>query len=119
MDSRLFEIDPYAGVSYGLYKSYKGSDASFEDFLVHYDSSAANKGDSSWLTDMMSQSISDQLNTPEVWQAMSALGVHMNTSNSFLFFDAQVSALKLQLFEAFNQRKPHKETASLLQSVML
>ena len=41
MDNRLFQIDPYAGISYGLYNSIKGDKGSFEDFFFFYDSSRA------------------------------------------------------------------------------
>jgi len=53
MDSRLFQIDPYAGISYGLYNSLKGDKGSFEDFLLHYDSTGANKEDNTWLTKLV------------------------------------------------------------------
>jgi len=40
-----FMIDPMAASSYGLYNSLKGEEGSFVDFLLSYDSKAANDND--------------------------------------------------------------------------
>lgn len=122
MDNRLFQIDPYAGISYGLYNSVKGNKGSFEDFLLHYDSTGANKDDSSWLTKLVKEDTSNALNSPEVWQAMNTLGINgadiMGSVSSSDFFDTQVSTLKMQLMEAFSKRSDYKEMKPLLDQLM-
>lgn len=122
MDNRLFQIDPYAGISYGLYNSLKGEKGSFEDFLLHYDSTGANKEDSSWLTKLIKEDTNKALSSPEVWEAMNLLGVNglslassVDTSD---FFDTQVSALKLQLMDAFSKRSDFKEMKPLLDQLL-
>lgn len=122
MDNRLFQIDPYAGISYGLYNSVKGDKGSFEDFLLHYDSTGANKEDSSWFTKLVREDTSNALNAPEVWQAMNTLGMSgvdmMGTVSSSDFFDTQVSALKLQLMEAFSKRDDYEKMKPLLKQLL-
>lgn len=123
MDNRLFQIDPYAGISYGLYNSLKGGKGSFEDFLLHYDSSGANKEDSSWLTKLVKEDTSNALSSPEVWEAMNVLGVNgldlVNSIGTSDFFDTQVGALKLQLLEAFSKRSDfNKEMKPLLKQLL-
>lgn len=122
MDSRLFEMDPYAGISYGLYNSLKGDKGSFEDFLLHYDSTAANKEDSSWLTDLVKDDTNKALTSPAVWEAMNVLGVNgldlLSTASSSDFFDTQVSALKFQLLEGFSKRSDFKEMQPILQQLL-
>lgn len=120
MDNRLFEIDPYAGVSYGLYNSIKGSDGSFEDFLLHYDSTGASEGDNSWLTRLITQKTTNALTSPQVWEAMSTLGVSgLDFGNESTFFDSQVFALKMQLMEAFSQRDDYDQMKPLLQQLLV
>lgn len=119
MDNRLFQIDPYAGISYGLYNSLKGEKGSFEDFLLHYDSTGANEGDSSWLTKLITEDTTNALNSPEVWEAMNTLGISgLNFMGSSDYFDTQVSALKLQLMQAFSQREDYEEMKPLLEQLM-
>jgi len=119
MDSQLFQIDPYAGVSYGLYNSLKGKDASFEDFLLHYDSKGASEGDNAWLTHIMTQDSMNALSSPAVWEAMNTLGVGgLNFSSSTDFFDTQVYAAKMQLMEAFSKRDDYEAMKPLLTQLM-
>lgn len=119
MESRLFELDPYAGIGYGLYNSIKGEEGSFEDFLLHYDSTKANDGDNSWLTHLITQDTLSTLSSPEVWEAMNTLGIGgLDFGSSSTFFDSQVFALKMQLFEAFSQRDDYKEMEPLLKQLL-
>lgn len=122
MDNRLFQIDPYAGISYGLYNSLKGEKGSFEDFLLHYDSTGANNDDSSWLTKLIKEDTTNALSSPEVWEAMNTLGVNgvdlLGVGSSSDFFDTQVSGLKLQLMQAFSKRDDYKEMKPLLDQLM-
>lgn len=122
MDNRLFQIDPYAGISYGLYNSLKGEKGSFEDFLLHYDSTGANNDDSSWLTKLIKEDTANALSSPEVWEAMNVLGINgldlMSGVTSSDFFDTQASALKMQLMEAFSKRSDYKEMKPLLEQLM-
>jgi len=122
MDNRLFQIDPYAGISYGLYNSLKGEKGSFEDFLLHYDSTGANNEDSSWLTKLIKEDTTNALTSPEVWEAMNILGVNgadlLGVGSSSDFFDTQVSGLKLQLMQAFSKRDDYKEMKPLLDQLL-
>ncbi len=122
MDNRLFQIDPYAGVSYGLYNSLKGEEGSFEDFLLHYDSVGANEGDSSWLTKLIKEDTANALSSPEVLEAMNVLGINgldlMSGVTSSDFFDTQASALKYQLLQAFSKREDYEEMKPLLEQLM-
>lgn len=119
MDSRLFEIDPYAGVSYGMYNSFKGKDGSFEDFLLHYDATGASEGDNSWLTNVITQDTLSKLSSPEVLQALNTFGVgNLDFGTSSNFFDSQVYALKMQLLQSFSQRKDYSELQPLLKQML-
>lgn len=105
MDTRLFDIDPLAGIGYGMYNALKKGEGSFEDFLLHYDSHAANEGDSSWLTKVINEDISHALNSPEVLEAITTLGVgKLDFLTSADYFDAQVNAYKFQLLQAMQER---------------
>jgi hypothetical protein len=53
MDTRLFAVDPYASAQYGMYTRLTEGKGSFEDFLIHYDSHSVNKGDFSWLANIV------------------------------------------------------------------
>lgn len=53
MDTRLFAVDPYASAQYGMYTRLTEGKGSFEDFLIHYDSHSVNKGDFSWLANLV------------------------------------------------------------------
>ncbi|WP_263832115.1 hypothetical protein [Sulfurospirillum oryzae] len=122
MDNRLFQVDPYAGISYGLYNSIKGDKGSFEDFLLHYDSTGANKDDSSWLTKLIKEDTNNALSSPEVWNAMNTLGINgldlLGAGSSSDFFDTQASALKLQLMQAFSKREDYAKMKPLLEQLM-
>jgi len=119
MDSRLFEIDPYAGASYALYTSVKGEDASFEDFLLHYDSTGASEGDNAWLTKMITQDTLNSLSSSSVFEAMNLLGMQsLDFGSSTTYFDSQVYAAKMQLLQAFSQRDDASEITPLLQQLL-
>jgi len=119
MDNRLFQVDPYAGISYGLYNSLKGEDASFEDFLLHYDSKGASEGDNAWLTHMLTQDNLTVLSSPVIWEAMNTLGVNgLNFFSSMDFFDTQVYAAKFQLMEAFSKRDDYETMKPLLTQLL-
>jgi len=118
MDNRLFKIDPYAGVSYGLYSSLKGEDASFEDFLLHYDSTGASEGDNSWLNKLITENTANALSSPEVLEAMNTLGVGLDLTSSMDYFDTQVYAAKVQLMQAYSKRDDYEEMKPLLEQLM-
>lgn len=119
MDSRLFQIDPYAAASYGMYDSVKGKEGSFEDFLLHYDAGGASEGDNSWLTQIIMQKTTNALSSPEVWDAMNALGVSgLDLGSNSSYFDTQVYAAKMQLLEAFSKRDDYAQMKPLLQQLL-
>jgi len=106
MDTHLFQIDPQAGIAYGMYNALKKSEGSFEDFLLHYDSHAVNEeNDNRWFTKLVGEDISSALASPEVVEAMSFLGMSdldfLATSD---YFDTQVNAYKLKLMQEMNKR---------------
>lgn len=106
MDSRLFEVDPMAAVGYAMYNSVKKGEGSFEDFLLHYDSTKANEEDNDWLTKIIAQDSLTQLASPEMLGAMTQYGINsldfLSTSD---YFDTQVASYKLQLMQEINKRK--------------
>lgn len=119
MDSRLFEIDPYAGASYALYTSVKGEDASFEDFLLHYDSMGASEGDNSWLTKMITQDTLGLLTSSSAFETLGLLGAEsLDFGTSTTYFDTQVYAAKMQLLQAFSQRDDYSEMQPLLRELL-
>lgn len=105
MDTRLFEIDPLAGIGYGMYNALKKGEGSFEDFLLHYDSHASNEGDNAWLSRIVMQNMNTALSSPAVLEAMSLLGVSLDITSTGSFFDTQVSAYKLQLLQEMQKRE--------------
>lgn len=105
MDSRIFEIDPQAGIAYGMYNALKKEEGSFEDFLLHYNSHEANEGDNGWLTKMMQSSISQSLSSSEVMSAMSQLGVkEFDFLSSLDFFETQAYAYRQKLLQEMHKR---------------
>ena len=105
MDTRLFEVDPLAGIGYGMYNALKKGEGSFEDFLLHYDSHAVNEGDNSWMTKMMGKDMASALASPEVFEAMNMLGMsQLDFLASSDYFDTQVTSYKLQLMQEMNKR---------------
>jgi hypothetical protein len=114
MDTRLFQIDPQAGIAYGMYNALKKGEGSFEDFLLHYDSHAVNEeDDNSWLTKLVGEDMSAALGSPELIEAMGSLGVgQLDFLASADYFDTQVSGYKLQLMQEMSKRNidiPQKE----------
>jgi hypothetical protein len=106
MDTHLFQIDPQAGIAYGMYNALKKSEGSFEDFLLHYDSHAVNEeNDNSWLTKLVGENMSSALSSPEVMEAMGFLGMSdLDFLASSDYFDTQVTSYKLQLTQEMNKR---------------
>jgi len=106
MDTRLFEIDPQAGIAYGMYNALKKNEGSFEDFLLHYDSHAVNEeDDNSWLSKLVGENMTAALSSPELMEAMGTLGIgQLDFLASADYFDTQVSAYKLQLMQEMNKR---------------
>lgn len=106
MQSRLFEVDPMAGVGYAMYNSLKKGEGSFEDFLLHYDSVKVNEGDDDWLTKLINEENLSQVTSPQMLEAMNKYGV--NSLDMFAkssYFDTQVASYKLQLMQEMNKRK--------------
>ncbi len=105
MDERLFAIDPYAGIGYGMYNALKKGEGNFEDFLLQYNSHEANEGDSSWLTKIMQKDMSNALSSPEVWSAMDTLGINsldfISTSD---YFETQVQGYRFILMQEMHKR---------------
>lgn len=98
MDSRLFTIDPMAASSYSLYKSAKDGEGNFVDFLLSYDSKAANDGDNSWLNKVLSQDIVDQITSPQIAQVLNFSEVRTSELFSSIdYFDTQVNMYKMQI----------------------
>ena len=106
MQSILFEIDPMAAVGYAMYNSVKKGEGSFEDFLLHYDSSKANEDNNDWLTKLISQDTLSQVVSSEMLEAMSELNINaLDSLSSGNYFDTQVASYKLQLMQEMSKRK--------------
>jgi hypothetical protein len=105
MYNNLFEIDPMAGISYGMYNSIKGEEGSFLDFLLHYDSHEANNEDNSWFSDLINKDTMSKIKSPEVLEAMNFAGINtLDFLSSKSYFDTKAEALKLQLMQEMNKR---------------
>jgi len=105
MQTNLFMIDPMAASSYGLYNSLKGEEGSFVDFLLSYDSKAANDNDNSWLSDLVNKDTMSKITSPEVLQTLNLSGI---SSQDFLstksYFDTQAEGNKMILIKEMNKR---------------
>jgi hypothetical protein len=103
--SILFQIDPMAASSYGLYNSLKEGEGSFIDFLLHYDSKGANEGDNSWMTKLVNKNTIEKLSSPQVAQALSQSDFDfsglISTSD---YFDTKVQMYKLQISQEMARR---------------
>jgi len=106
MNTHLFQIDPQAGIAYGMYNALKKGEGSFEDFLLHYDSHAVNEeDDNSWLSKLVGENMTAALSSPELMEAMGTLGIgQLDFLASADYFGTQVSAYKLQLMQEMNKR---------------
>ena len=106
MDTHLFQIDPQAGIAYGMYSALKKDKGSFEDFLLHYDSHAVNEeNDNSWLSKLVGEDITSALASPEVIESMDFLGMSdLDFLASSDYFDTQVTSYKLQLMQEMDKR---------------
>lgn len=106
MQSRLFEVDPMAGVGYAMYNSVKKGEGSFEDFLLHYDSVKVNEGDDDWLTKLINEDSLFQVTSPQMLEAMNKYGVNsLDILSKSNYFDTQVESYKLQLMQEMSKRK--------------
>lgn len=103
--SILFQTDPMAATSYGLYNSFKEGEGSFIDFLLNYDSKGANEGDNSWITKLVNKETLDNISSPQVAQVLSQsnvdLGGFISTSD---YFDTKVAMYKLQIEQEIAKR---------------
>lgn len=103
--SILFQVDPMAATSYGLYSSLKGDEGSFVDFLLSYDSQKANDGDNSWLTKLVNQNTLSKISSPEVLQALNLTNISplsfISTSD---YFDTKVQMYQLQIEQEMFKR---------------
>ena len=103
--SILFQLDPMAASSYGLYQSLKENKGSFVDFLLSYDSKGANDGDNSWLTKMVNQNTLSKISSPEVYKALNFANIDplsfISTSD---YFDTKVEMYKLQISQEMAKR---------------
>ncbi len=105
MDSRLFEIDPMAGISYAKYNSVKGEEGSFLDFLLQYDSYEANNDDDSWFNDLLKDELSRSVNQPQMLEALNTYNVStLDFLSSKSYFDTQVEAYKTELLKEMQKR---------------
>ncbi len=112
-------------IDYGKYQAIKGSSGSYVDFLLHYDSVAAEEGDQSWMNSLFGM---DELMGSLPPQALASLdssktkdifGLKKDKNDSFMMMDAQVSALKMQLIEGFKQRYEESEKNETLKAAKI
>ncbi len=106
-------------LDYAKYQAVKGSSGDYVDFLMHYDSAASEEGDDTWMTNLLGGDDILSSMSPEMLSTVSANGglesmmsAYSSKKDSIGVFDMQVSALKLQLVEAFKKRyenEPNEE----------
>jgi hypothetical protein len=106
-------------IDYGKYQALKGNKGDYVDFLLHYDSVKAEDGDSSWMNSLLGTNDLTSTMSPQALAMMggtqadallgSSASANKDSGNSTLMMDAQVSALKLQLLDAFKQRYTETE----------
>ena len=109
MNTYLFQIDPMAASSYGLYKSLKKEEGSFVDFLLSYDSHSVNEGDNSWLNKVLFENLSEKLTSPTLMEALNFSNVNtIDLFSSQNFFDSQVQMYKLQVKQEMAKKSFNK-----------
>ena len=105
MQTNLFIIDPMAASSYGLYNSIKGNKGSFVDFLLSYDSKAANESDNSWLDKLVNKENLSKITSPEVLKNLNLSGINtMDFLSQKSYFDTQAEGNKMILMKEMNNR---------------
>jgi uncharacterized protein YdbL (DUF1318 family) len=113
MNSVFSQLGLNTALDYGKYqaiKGDKGDKGDYVDFLLHYDNIKAEEGDDSWMSslfgvdDMMGSLPPEAIAMMDSAKSVGLLGDGKKEDGSALMVDAQVSALKLQLIEAFKQR---------------
>ncbi|WP_024955633.1 hypothetical protein [Sulfurospirillum arcachonense] len=105
MYNNFFAIDPMAATSYGMYNSVKGEEGSFVDFLLSYDSKAANENDNSWLNDLVNDETLSKIQSPEMLQALNLTGIStMDFLSQKSYFDTQAEGYKLMLKQEMLKR---------------
>ena len=106
-------------LDYGMYKSAKGEDSDFVDFLLSYDAKGAEDGDDSWLSKVGSSNNDKLLSLTS--EAMNKLGKDFPVSDvikmqSTDYFSSQVSSLKNQLFDGFKTRIENSSESEAVKS---
>ena len=105
MQTNLFLVDPMAASSYGLYNSIKGEKGSFVDFLLSYDSKAANESDNSWLDKLVNQDNLSEITSPEVLKSLNLSGTStMDFLSQKSYFDTQAEGYKMILMKEMSKR---------------
>ena len=105
MQTNLFLVDPMAASSYGLYNSVKGEEGSFVDFLLSYDSKAANESDNSWLDKLVNQENLSEITSPEVLKSLNLSGTStMDFLSQKSYFDTQAEGYKMILMKEMSKR---------------
>ena len=105
MQTNLFIIDPMAASSYGLYNSIKKENGSFVDFLLSYDSKAANENDNTWLNDLVNKDNISKITSPEVLQSLNLSGINtMDFLSQRSYFDTQAEGNKMILMKEMTKR---------------
>lgn len=105
-------------LDYAKYQAVKGSGkGDYVDFLLHYDSVGSEEGDESWMNTLMGGNDLLSSMPPEMLSAVggstdlkSLFGLDKSKEDTNALFDTQISALKLQLVDAFKTRYEQTET---------
>ena len=88
-----------------MYNSVKGEEGSFVDFLLSYDSKAANESDNSWLDKLVNQENLSEITSPEVLKSLNLSGTStMDFLSQKSYFDTQAEGYKMILMKEMSKR---------------
>lgn len=110
MDGMLSNLGINISLDYAKYQAIKGDKGDYVDFLLQYDSVKAEDGDDGWMSSLFgSDDLLDSM-PPQLWSKLdskttaSVFAASKSEESTSLLIDEQVSAMKMQLIEAFRQR---------------
>lgn len=110
VNSMLSNLGVNISLDYAKYQAIKGDKGDYVDFLLQYDSLKAEDGDDSWMNSIFGSSDLLDSMPPELWSKLdskataSIFSSSKSQESTSLLIDEQVSAMKMQLIEAFRQR---------------
>ena len=114
--SALSNLGVNFSLDYAKYQALKGDKGDYVDFLLQYDSVKSEEGDESWMDSLFGSSDLLDSMPPELLSKLdskttaSLFSSSKSNESTALLIDEQVSAMKLELIDAFRQRIESTET---------